>query len=593
MYTNTEIRFVHLLAFISILVLNFFSDAFSQHHTPDLLLTEAQYIAALDSANEMTFKRNFEYPFLLFLSEKQNEYYKNLKSIDARKDFIKLYWKKWNPDPLLPENEWLLFFLKRCAYVKKHFSCCQPPYFDDRGKYYLKYGEPFYRYKRLAGSKRVTLFNDRAMHGFVMKLSRDYIFEYYEVLGNESWVYKFSEENMTDEIVIHFVDEGSHFREIERLDQAIIGIRRLKSRMWYWSDMIKERAFMMNSRHLINLTSEILEFEADLRDALELGKDIEGILRSKIQNPDLILFIKKTNNEIEETINKNSLPPAIYASEKLIQDIDFYSDITQFRGPGSTTRVEITILSPVDKNIVERISSSSLDTANIEFKCMVRDAAFNPTATDKMVTKFPLAIATREKLPNAMGYLRLWLSSQQGDITLQVKDLLNDHLGYLKQPLIARNFKGQDLMISDIQFFAEVKNLHFANFLPVIKKQNINVAPYPYQNIRKSIPVLCYFEIYNLITSGITNEFEIAIHVYADESRKSGVKKLSDWVTGKKDVSISTMHSRSVISDVSYELISIDFSSLKNGPYQLEITVTDKNDKSITAQAQKEISIVE
>ena len=69
--------------------------------------------------------------------------------------------------------------------------------------------------------------------------------------------------------------------------------------------------------------------------------------------------------------------------------------------------------------------------------------------------------------------------------------------------------------------------------------------------------------------------------------------KFSEWVTGKKDVSISTIHSRSIISDVSYELISIDFSSLKNGPYQLEITVTDKNSKSIIAQAQKEITIVE
>ncbi len=90
---------------------------------------------------------------------------------------------------------------------------------------------------------------------------------YYEVLGNESWIYKFPDENMMDEIVIHFVDEGNHFREIESLDDAIIGLRRLNKRLWYWSDMIKERAFMMNSKHLINVASEILSLEADLRDA--------------------------------------------------------------------------------------------------------------------------------------------------------------------------------------------------------------------------------------------------------------------------------------------------------------------------------------
>ncbi len=123
------------------------------------------------------------------------------------------------------------------------------------------------------------------------------------------------------------------------------------------------------------------------------------------------------------------------------------------------------------------------------------------------------------------------------------------------------------------------------------EKGNMIVAPYPYENIRKSSPVLCYFEVYNLISSGITSEYEIAIKVFSDKSRESAFKKFSNRITGKKDVTISLIHTRSVIDDTGKELISIDFSNLENGPYVLEITVTDVKDENITAMVQKQINV--
>ena len=562
--------------FCLILIFNILSPTivFPQQSIWDSLRTEKQYVAALDSADEITFRRDFECPFLLLLDNKQKEYYKDLKTIDDRKDFIKLYWKNWNPDPLLPENEWLLVFMQRCAYVKMNFSYSESPYFDDRGKYYLKYGEPYFRYRQLGGMETYNYISRRVRF-------------YYEVFGNESWIYKFLDENMMDEIVIHFVNEGSHFREIERLDDAIIRVieslddaiirpRRLERRLWCWSNMIKERAFMMNSKHLINL---IVSLEAEMK--------------SKVQKPDLILFKHKTQNEIEESICKKDFPLAIYESEKASNLLTFYDDIAQFLGPDGTTQLEVTILSPVEKNLVEHVSSSSLDTLNIEYRCMLRDAVFNPLAGDKMIMQFPLQIASRENLPNATGNLRVFVPPQQGDITLQLKDMRNDKIGYAKQPLTIRDFSGQELMISDIQFLIEVKKANHKQLLPVFEKGNIIVAPYPYENIHKSIPVLCYFEIYNLHSSGITSEYEIAIKVFSDKSRETAFKKFSNRITGKRDVTISLIHTRSVIDDTAKELISIDFGNLENGPYILEINVCDVKNKNISAIVQKQITVVD
>ncbi len=65
------------------------------------------------------------------------------------------------------------------------------------------------------------------------------------------------------------------------------------------------------------------------------------------------------------------------------------------------------------------------------------------------------------------------------------------------------------------------------------------LAPYPFNKVRKSLPLYCYFE------------------------------------------------------DISQELIAIDLNKLTNGAYQLEIVISDTKDKSIMASPQKEFILID
>ncbi|MFX0140324.1 MAG: hypothetical protein ACFFDN_42180, partial [Candidatus Hodarchaeota archaeon] len=96
-YHYNKISFWDLFSLILIVTILSPIIVFPQQSIWDSLRTEKQYVAALDSADEITFRRDFEYPFLLLLDKKQKEYYQDLKTIADRKDFIKLYWKNWNP----------------------------------------------------------------------------------------------------------------------------------------------------------------------------------------------------------------------------------------------------------------------------------------------------------------------------------------------------------------------------------------------------------------------------------------------------------------------------------------------------------------
>ena len=139
-----------VILFLALLLIIFYtrSHPYAQELYFDSLNIENDYLELLSSVDSVTFVHEFEYPILVLLDEYQTEYYKSLQSVDARKEYIRLYWNRENPNPLDAENRWLKSFIERQDYTKKYFSYNHPPFFDDRGRYYLKYGEPKSQYGR-------------------------------------------------------------------------------------------------------------------------------------------------------------------------------------------------------------------------------------------------------------------------------------------------------------------------------------------------------------------------------------------------------------------------------------------------------------
>ncbi len=78
--------------------------------------------------------------------------YEKLTSLDAKRKFLYNFWKKRDPLPQTPENEFKEKFLKRLRYVNAHFGAFNKPgYKTDRGRVYLKYG-PYDQIERYPSS---------------------------------------------------------------------------------------------------------------------------------------------------------------------------------------------------------------------------------------------------------------------------------------------------------------------------------------------------------------------------------------------------------------------------------------------------------
>ncbi len=68
--------------------------------------------------------------------------FKSLTNDEERDQFIENFWRRRNPNPDSPENEYKEEYYARIAYANEHFAAGKPGWMTDRGHIYIAYGKP-------------------------------------------------------------------------------------------------------------------------------------------------------------------------------------------------------------------------------------------------------------------------------------------------------------------------------------------------------------------------------------------------------------------------------------------------------------------
>ncbi len=511
----------------------------------------AAYFTTLHAADSTTFQHEFEAELLLLWNEPDQQMYASLKTLAARKDFVAQYWKAANPNPLLPENDWLVDFLQRRAFARKKFPAPAPPFVDDRGKYYLKYGKALRRYEDFGSL---------------------------EVLPNETWSY----ENVTRNFVVHFKREGKVYREAQNLVEILSGGKR-------YDPDTEAKVLIAVARQRASVSPVFGRVFAKWLDLNTAQLHAESFPTSRTalaierQQPHAILYAAAQHAKAEVAHARRVAPITAHDAISAVNAIAFQEDLAQFRGPNRETRLEIAVRAPLKKNLAGRFSRAAKDNLRLEYRARLSDATFNPVSEARAPVELAVSLAAAHDFPNAVGKLVLTAASQDGDLTLQVKDEREGRLGFVRKGLALRDFSGAALMLSDIQLLLEVTEEQ-KQILPATVKQERLVAPYPFDAVRKTLPVLCYFEIYNLHAAS----YELTYEVTAVEGRAHEEQQAKP----EKDApTISVTATRPAANEFAEELLALDLSQLKNGVYALEVRVTDTSARSLTARTQKQLVI--
>src|ERR1700723_3267070 len=76
------------------------------------------------------------------ITDQELKSFKSLSNDEERDNFIENFWRRRNPDPDSPENEFREENYRRIAYANEHFAAGKPGWKTDRGHMYIAYGKP-------------------------------------------------------------------------------------------------------------------------------------------------------------------------------------------------------------------------------------------------------------------------------------------------------------------------------------------------------------------------------------------------------------------------------------------------------------------
>src|SRR5580692_5891932 len=76
------------------------------------------------------------------ITDQELQAFKSLSNDEERDNFIENFWRRRNPNPDSPENEFREENYRRIAYANEHFAAGKPGWKTDRGHIYIAFGKP-------------------------------------------------------------------------------------------------------------------------------------------------------------------------------------------------------------------------------------------------------------------------------------------------------------------------------------------------------------------------------------------------------------------------------------------------------------------
>ncbi|RKY83872.1 hypothetical protein DRQ09_09400 [candidate division KSB1 bacterium] len=464
------------------------------------------------------------------MSDNEITEYKRLP-LEKKGAYLVQFWKSVDVNGATEENERLIEHFKRLKIAKTIYRSPIPPYYDDRGRVYIKWGPPDSRYLKPMGT---ILGNE---------LSRP----------TESWSY----ESINKNLVFDFVEKGGIYKEVRDLSEAIVGGGIITSAV------MPDGSPNPNLLKLATLYSERSNLSS-LHNRLGNVTDWE-VFFNDIQE----------SNIIKETAKKE-VPPSVSKYEFPFSPMNIAVSCAQFKGENGKTKIELYYAIFPEEQFFEDDTGTEI-IGSLDNTFVIRDSLLN--IIQKVDDKSEIRLKKGMDLKNVTAnYQRNFLTSPgKHTFWIQVKSKRAHKGGIIKIEKNLRDFNTNRLMVSDIEFSEKIER---ADKPDVNVKNGLRISPYPFGEVYKDKPINIYYEIYNLRydKNGNTN-FQIEQTIKPMKENKTiverGIKKIGDLLKGGQQEAITSIYRRTGNSINDFEYVILDVSKITNGKKTLSIKVTD------------------
>ena len=552
------------------------------NYVPAMLLLADVYLSVEDysRANQLYLMsyRDFEDPEIaerlwkdvvdIATSSERTEYQNS--SIEQMRDLFRRFWKKRDPNPTDDDNERLVEHYRRLRYARQYYSSpVGPGGYDDRGRIYIKHGEP----------------DDWA--GFETGDS--------ETKGNLTWAYYIGRK---ERLIIHFVDRGyGFFEQVMNLSEASmknpVGIFPTQENQGdsptseLWVDTLPIAAYRDRAHidprfdQIANMMEELLQASQGEGGGPDVARTYQERLETMLS--DERMESMKDIATLETTESYVNVLPA--------DPLPFHFYTAAFKDIQGRTRLEVYYGVPTSELNMIRYGDGL--KARVDLGIAMFDDQWNEIAKSNEVREFISA----QQLQQAAGDIMVDLSQMlvrpgTYNFTISVTDMNSSRVGVYSNSLMIQDFSSRNLALSDIEMAGKiVESRRGGRFY----RDGVEIIPMPNRTFTTEQQIYLYYEIYNLSKDQFgTTVFQISYEIAStDESRRRNVISSAFRAIGSL-VGLGRREKVEVTSDVEYGIrateskyLEVAFPNPSPGFYRITLTINDINNNTTAQRVQE------
>lgn len=312
--------------------------------------------------------------------------------------------------------------------------------------------------------------------------------------------------------------------------------------------------------------------------------------------------------------------PPVYGMALRVFELPFESHITQFKGEGGKTRIEIsygvslenekpffpgdsssflyeTSFIVFDSSATRHLNAHRSDRFGVppyqdyskvqyasEEKYQVSPGNYMMAfqmmqILDKNVESFDSRIKLQTNPSRSMGRYPPIPRNLKPRASKLNRYVFDKKASFVVQPLRVKNYAGTHLMMSDLKFCRDAR---FSEVDEETGLDRIRTTPYPYSYAHRRQPVFLYFEVYNLMIEPFRgNHYTVTLNLER-EMKEGGfvsqiMKPFSRLFSGGESRTVEMVYEATRMSQMAIECLKLDLSNVKPGKLRLTVTVKDAN----------------
>lgn len=482
------------------------------------------------------------------------------------------FWKRRDPNPTDDANEVLVEHYRRLRYARQYYrSPTTSGGYDDRGRVYIRHGEPDNWAGFPAGDA--------------------------ETKPNLSWEYHTGRK---ERIIIHFVDRGyGYFEQVLNLAECSmsnpIGFLPQEDPVTsedspsaeLWVDMLPIAAYRDRAildpiyDQIANMMEELIQMSQAQGGGPDVARTYQERLETLLSNERMenmrdISTLETTDSYV------NILPP---------DPLPFHFYTAAFKDIQGRTRIEVYYGVPTSELGMMRYGEGQ--KARVNLGIAMFDDQWNEIASTNEIREFVSAQQLEQAAGDIMVDLnRMLVRPGTYNFAISVTDLNGGRVGVYRDSLYVEDFSGRNLAISDIEMAGKiVESRRGGRFY----REGVEIIPMPNRTFTTEQQIYLYYEIYNLEKDQFgTTVFQISYSIaFAGESRRRNILSSAFRALGSL-VGLGKRGRVTVEGEVEYGIratenkyLEVTFPSPSPGIYRITLTVKDMNNGTTASRIQE------